>query len=253
MKEFDKLIDIVTTLRSQNGCPWDKKQTKESLLPYLVEELYEFMDAIDQEESDEAKKELGDLFLHLVFQGIIAEEKAEFNIADSLKSINNKLISRHPHVFGNAEVLSDDEMNIRWEQQKMKEGRKHVLDGIPKALPSLQKSYRIQEKASAAGFDWENIDGVNDKIQEELLELHEAKINGNQEEIIDEMGDVLFSIVNLCRWLRINPDEALRKANNKFTKRFNTLEKDILSQNKSFQNFTLDELEELWQKNKRKK
>jgi len=247
MDAFDRLIEIVKHLRSDEGCPWDRQQTAESLVPYLVEELHEYVDSLDRDDHEERKKELGDLFLHLVFQGVLAEEKGEFTISGSLDSISDKLVSRHPHVFGDAEYSGEEELNRRWEQQKLREGRKYTLDGIPVSLPTLHRSYRIQEKAAARGFDWNSSEGVLDKIREEIGELEAAREGGDREEMMDEMGDILFSIVNLCRWMRINPDEALRKANNKFSGRFRLLEEQILTSGRNFSEFSIEELEEIWQ------
>lgn len=252
MKEFDQLIDLLKVLRSPEGCPWDRKQTKESLLPYLIEEVHEFMETVDDNDPAEGAKELGDLFLHLVFQGVIAEEKGQYRIADSLSGIREKLIRRHPHVFSDTETGTEEELNVRWEQQKMKEGRKKVLDGIPATLPTLHKSYRIQEKAAAAGFDWLEIDGVYNKIHEELDELQEALEEKDKAHQIEEMGDLIFSMINLCRWLQINPDEALRKANNKFIQRFNAVENALQRSGRTFSDHSLDELESIWQQEKMK-
>ncbi len=251
MKEFDRLLSIVRRLRADDGCPWDREQTKESLLPYLIEEVYEFIDTVDRGQTEESRKELGDLFLHLVFQAVLAEEEGSFTAGDALDSISEKLVQRHPHVFGDAPIHEPEEMNRRWEQQKFREGRRKVLDGIPDKLPALHKSYRIQEKAAAVGFDWQSADGVDAKIREELGELEEARQNGDREAMVDEMGDLLFSIVNLCRWLHINPDEALRKANNKFSERFGKVEHHIHSQNRNFEDYSLDELEDIWQQIKK--
>lgn len=246
MDKFDRLINVVNTLRSPGGCPWDKKQSAESLIPYMVEELYEVIEAIDEQNQDHLKKELGDLFLHLVFQGILAEEKGWFTISDSLESISDKLIFRHPHVFGNETIADDADLNRVWETQKQKEGRKYILDGIPKQLPGLHRAYRIQSKASAAGFDWDNIEDVWRKVHEEVDELEEASGTLDKSKIEEEFGDLLFSLVNVSRHLGINADEALRKANNKFIHRFNQVEDHFKESKLSIREASLAKMDEVW-------
>jgi MazG family protein len=255
VEKFTELIQIVQTLRSPRGCPWDRAQDANSLLPYFVEELYEFIAAVDQKNPSEIRKELGDLFLHAVFQGVLAEEGDQFTIEESLSSIIEKLIARHPHVFGNLQLDSNEDINHFWENQKHREGRKSVLEGIPKALPALHRALRIQDKAAAVGFDWDNIQDVWAKIHEETDEMEAASNEKDPNALEEELGDLLFSIVNVSRHLNINPENALRKANDKFITRFQMIEAKLEKQNRKMENCTLNELDHIWNeiKNKSKK
>tara|TARA_Y100000590_G_scaffold438500_1_gene561383 strand:+ start:569 stop:1318 length:750 start_codon:yes stop_codon:yes gene_type:complete len=249
MNKLQKLGEIVKKLRSPNGCDWDKEQTHESLIPYMIEEVYEVIEAIEKKDFELLKEELGDLLLHIVFQADLAKDKKKFVLEDSINSINNKLIDRHPHIFENKNNKSWGKGN--WELQKKKEKKRDsVLDGVPASLPSLLKARRIQEKASGVGFDWNSIDRVIDKVDEEIQELKEA-ISKN-EGIDEELGDVLFTIVNLSRHLKINPDQSLRKSINKFIQRFKIIEKQIESDNLDMSKLSLVELDELWESNKNK-
>jgi len=241
--ELNKLIDIVKKLRAPNGCEWDKEQTHKSLIPYLLEETYEVIEAINNNDYTALKEELGDLLLHIIFQAELASEKQKFEIKNSIININKKLIDRHPHIFNDSDDNSFKKGN--WELSKQKEkNRNSILDGVPKHLPSLLKSRRIQEKAASVGFDWDNLEQVIEKVDEELNELKEAiKINKGKEE---ELGDLLFAIVNLSRHLNIDPENALNKAINKFSKRFHKIEVRLKQDNINIKDLTLEELDLIW-------
>ena len=247
MSKFEKLQEIVKKLRAPDGCDWDKEQTHESLTPYLLEEVYEVIEAIENKDFNLLKEELGDLLLHVIFQADLAEENNKFNIQDSLDSINNKLISRHPHIFKSKNDQSWGKGN--WELQKQKEKKRDsILDGVPASLPALLKARRIQEKASGVGFDWNNVDRVIEKVDEEITELKEAIVNNDG--IEEELGDVLFTIVNVSRHLNINPEQSLKKSINKFIGRFKLIEKDLKSKKINMKDLSLDELDIIWEKNK---
>jgi len=247
--EFVEFVEIVKRLRVD--CPWDKIQTHLSLRRCLLEETYEVLEAIDENKPVELKKELGDLLLQVVFHSNIAEEENEFTLKEVIESETEKLIARHPHVFGDVKVKDSDEVKRNWELLKKNEGRKSVIDGIPEQLPALLKAYRIQEKASKVGFDWKDEEPVFDKIREELEEL---KINVNsgkdQKEIEDEFGDVLFSLVNFARYHKINPEDALRKTVSKFKKRFNKIEDFANENDVELEAMTLEEMDAVWNKAK---
>ena len=255
MKEFDELKKTIDKLRSPDGCPWDKKQTHNSLLPYLLEEAYEVSDAIIDNDKNNLREELGDLLLQIMLHSKIAEEENIFTIEDVLTVLNEKLIRRHPHVFKDENAENADEVMKLWEaiKQDEKKNKKNnsVFDNIPKELPPLSKSYKLQKVAGSVGFDWDNINGVIDKIDEEIGELKEA-IDEN-ENIEHEFGDLLFSLVNIGRFLHIHSDIALLKANERFMKRFNYIEDKIRNLNKTFKDFTLNELEEFWKEAKESK
>ena len=247
MKKIDDLLLTIKKLRAENGCEWDKKQTSESLIPYLIEEVYEVIDSIDKKNSNNLLEELGDLLIHVLFQCDIANDKEQFNLDDVILLANQKLINRHPNIFSQ-KVYSN---NSNWELNKQKfKNRKYLLDGIPSNLPSLIKAQRLQEKAASTGFDWDNIGQVWDKLKEEIQELQEAKKSKVKDEIEEEVGDVLFTIVNLCRFFDISPDNALRKSNYKFLKRFNGIEDELKKENKKFENISIDEMNALWNKQK---
>lgn len=249
MKEFDKLVEIMTRLRSE--CPWDKKQTHKTLRQYLIEETYEVVDAIDNNNLSDLKEELGDLLLQILFHSEIACESSRFEIKDVINAISEKLIRRHPHVFGDVEVSSTKEVLENWESLKIKEGKESALSGVPKTLPALSKAYRIQEKAARVGFDWNSIEPVLEKIEEEIQEL-KNEINKNSiEKIENELGDLLFSIVNLSRFFEINPEDALRKTINKFIKRFRYIEKELKDKNSDIKNTSLEEMDKIWNKSKK--
>ena len=244
MDKFDKLIEIVKKLRSPNGCDWDKEQTHESLVPYLLEETHEVIEAIENKDYDALKEELGDLILHVIFQADLASDKNKFSVQDLLDGINKKLINRHPHIFSNN---SDDSYKKgSWEATKKKEkNRDSVLDGVPKSLPALLLSRRIQEKAAGVGFDWDNNSQVMGKVDEEVLELKESMVENKG--IDEELGDVLFSLVNLSRHLDIDPELSLKRSTEKFIKRFKAIENEV-----DIEKLSLEELDQIWNKNKEK-
>ncbi|NLX65965.1 MAG: nucleoside triphosphate pyrophosphohydrolase [Bacteroidales bacterium] len=251
LEAFARLLDVMDELRVK--CPWDRVQTNESLRANTIEETYELADAILNNDNDEIKKELGDLLLHVVFYAKIGEEKEAFDIADVSNSLCDKLIFRHPHVFGDQQADSASKVEQSWEQIKLKEkGRKQsVLEGVPAALPALVKAYRIQDKARNAGFDWNHRHDVWDKVKEELGEL-EAEIEQMDENKIEaEFGDMLFSIINAARLYKINPDNALERTNRKFIYRFNYMEKKVKEQGRALKDMTLEEMEEIWQEAKK--
>tara|TARA_Y100001970_G_scaffold98961_1_gene124500 strand:+ start:2874 stop:3632 length:759 start_codon:yes stop_codon:yes gene_type:complete len=245
------LIDVLKKLRAPDGCDWDRSQTHESLIPYLLEETYEVIEAIEKNDYVLLKEELGDLLLHVVFQAELASENGKFDIYDSISNINKKLIDRHPHIFSNTEDQSWKKGS--WELAKKKEkNRDSILDGVPKALPALTKAKRIQEKASGIGFDWEVLDQVYDKVYEEIDELNEALKSQKTEKIEEELGDVIFSIVNLSRHIDINPEVALSKSITKFINRFHLLEKHMDENKLEFKNQSLSDLDKLWDQIKQK-
>ena len=251
IEEFKRLLDIMDELRAK--CPWDKKQTLESLRYLTIEETYELSDAILENDLGEIRKELGDIMLHLVFYAKIGQEKNAFDIADVLEGINEKLIRRHPHIFGDVKVANEKDVKDNWEKIKMTEkGRKSVLSGVPKSMPAMVKAYRMQEKASGVGFDWDNIDQVWDKVEEEKLELQKDLANGaDHKKVEGEFGDLLFALVNYARFLDINPDDALEHTNKKFIRRFTYLEEKVREQGRILHEMTLDEMEAIWQESKK--
>ncbi|MFM2227874.1 MAG: hypothetical protein RL664_1217 [Bacteroidota bacterium] len=243
---FERLLTIMDELREK--CPWDMKQTLESLRHLSIEEVYELGDAILDGNMEEVKKELGDLFLHLVFYSRIASETEAFDVADVLNSICEKLISRHPHIYGDVEVKDEAEVLSNWEKLKLKEGKKSVLEGVPRSLPAMVKAQRIQDKAKGVGFDWDNADQVWEKVLEELNEFKEAKTKEDQEE---EFGDLLFSLINYARFKGIHPEDALEKTNKKFIYRFQYLETESAKDGKQMGEMTLNEMDEYWNRAKR--
>tara|TARA_B110000858_G_scaffold192943_1_gene244548 strand:- start:43 stop:798 length:756 start_codon:yes stop_codon:yes gene_type:complete len=241
LEAFGRLLTIMDELREQ--CPWDKKQTKETLRHLTIEETYELSDAILNNDSEEIKKELGDLFLHLVFYSKLGDEKGQFDVSDVLHSVCDKLVYRHPHIYADVEVKDEEEVKQNWEQLKLKEGgNKSVLGGVPNSMPSLVKAMRMQDKAAQVGFDWPSKDDVWDKVDEELQEFKEAE--GIEKE--EEFGDLLFSLVNYARWLKINPDDALEKTNKKFKYRFETIEQYAKDNGKRMEEMTLAEMDKIW-------
>ncbi len=245
--QFEELVNIVSRLRAPDGCPWDREQTNHTLLPYFVEEVYEAIESIDDGDWDLVKEELGDILLHIVFQASIAEDEKNFQIIDSLDNINKKLINRHPHVFGDAKAEAAFHAKQNWEAEKHKEkGRESRLDGVPNSLPSLIRAQRLQQKASYAGFDWEKIEQVWGKVNEEIIELKEAEISGNNQHIEEEIGDLLFAIVNLSRHLNISSEDALRKTNQKFIRRFKKVEEGIKAKGKKLNEASLKEMDSIW-------
>lgn len=256
MRGFDRLMELMRRLRAPGGCPWDAEQSHESLKRYLVEECYEVIEAIDTNDPELLKEELGDLLLQPVFHAAIAEEAGSFTMDDVLDAICAKLVRRHPHVFGGEKVESAAEQVVNWErikkEEKAKEGkeRKSALAGVPPHLPALLKAQKITEKAARVGFDWERVDEVFAKVMEELHEFEETMVAGDEERMEAELGDLLFAIVNLGRFLSLDPEEALRKTITRFTRRFSHIEETLHARGVAFQETTLAEMEELWQEAK---
>ena len=244
LKAFDRLLTIMDELRAQ--CPWDKKQTMQTLRHLTIEETYELGDAILDADLQEVKNELGDLLLHIVFYAKIGSETDDFDMADVITSICDKLVHRHPHIYGDVVVADEEEVKRNWENIKLKEGKKSVLEGVPAGLPSLVKANRIQDKVSGVGFDWERPEQVFEKLQEELGELQEEITHGSEDRIEAEFGDVLFSMVNYARFLNVNPENALERTNKKFIKRFQYLESKAKEAGKSLKEMTLAEMDVHW-------
>ncbi|SHI46681.1 XTP/dITP diphosphohydrolase [Arenibacter nanhaiticus] len=248
LKAFDRLLTIMDELRAQ--CPWDKKQTMQSLRHLTIEETYELGDAILDNDLEEVKKELGDVLLHIVFYAKIGSEANDFDIADVANDICEKLISRHPHIYGDVTVKDEEEVKQNWERLKLKEGKKSVLEGVPKGLPALVKASRIQDKVAGVGFDWEKPEQVWEKVQEELQELQKEVKDGNTDAMEAEFGDVLFSMVNYARFLKINPEDALERTNKKFIHRFQYLESKAKEKGKALKDMTLAEMDVFWEEAK---
>ena len=253
LKAFERLLNIMDDLREK--CPWDRKQTMDSLRHLTIEETYELADAILDGDLEEVKKELGDLMLHMVFYSKIGDEKGAFNVADVLNGICEKLIHRHPHIYGDVEVADEEEVKANWEKIKLKEGKgkKSVLEGVPKSLPALVKAVRIQDKARGVGFDWDDKSQVYEKVIEELEELKEEEAKsgeGQMENIESEFGDVLFSLINYARFIGVNPEDALERTNKKFIKRFQYLESESRKDGKQLGEMSLEEMDEYWERAK---
>ncbi len=246
---FSRLIAIMDDLREQ--CPWDKKQTIQSLRQLTIEETYELADAITENDWKGIREELGDLMLHLVFYARIGNEQNQFTLTEVINGICEKLISRHPHIYGDIKVSDDEEVKRNWEKLKLKEGKKSVIGGVPVSLPSMVKAMRLQEKAKQVGFEWENKDQVWEKVEEEQQELKEAIKGGNQDEIEAELGDVFFSLVNFARFLRVDAENALERTNKKFIHRFTRMEQEALNDGRDLANMTLGEMDAIWNKIKR--
>jgi len=249
LKAFERLLVIMDELREQ--CPWDRKQTLESLRHLTIEEVYELGDAILDNDLDEVKKELGDVLLHIVFYSKIGSEKKSFDIADVCNSICDKLIDRHPHIYGDVSVENEDDVKRNWENLKLKEGKKSVLEGVPKSLPAMVKANRIQDKVAGVGFDWEEPNQVFEKVEEELAELHTEIEGGNPDQIESEFGDVLFSMINYARFLKIDPESALERTNKKFIKRFQYLEQKSKEIKKPLSVMSLEEMDVFWEEAKK--
>jgi len=248
---FNRLLTIMDELREK--CPWDQKQTMESLSHLTIEETYELIDSILDKNMEDIKSELGDLLLHIVFYSKIASETNDFDINDVINSICDKLIERHPHVYGDEIVKDEQDVKRNWEKIKLKNGKKTVLQGVPKSLPAMVKATRIQEKVKGVGFDWDNKDQVFDKVKEEFSELHQEikKIN-NQEKIEKEFGDVLFSMINYARFIGVDPESALERTNKKFIGRFNYLEQEVKTNKKDLMKMSLEEMDLIWDRSKKK-
>ncbi len=249
LEAFNRLLDIMDELREK--CPWDKKQTLESLRHLTIEETYELADAILDNDLEEVKKELGDVLLHIVFYAKIGSEKKAFDIADVANAISDKLIDRHPHIYGDVVVKDEEEVKQNWEKLKLKEGKTSVLEGVPKSLPALVKANRIQDKVAGVGFDWEEPQQVWEKVQEELSELNEEVKNNNTDNIESEFGDVLFSMINYARFIGVNPENALEKTNKKFIKRFQFLEEAAKKEGKELSDMSLTEMDVYWNESKK--
>lgn len=246
---FERLLDIMDDLREQ--CPWDKKQTMESLRQLTIEETYELGDAILEQDLQEVKKELGDLLLHIVFYAKIGSETNDFDIADVANEICEKLIYRHPHIYSDVQVANEEEVKQNWEKLKLKEGKKSVLEGVPKGLPALVKASRIQDKVAGVGFDWETPQQVLDKVKEEWRELEVEIEKGDSQLMEAEFGDLLFSLINFARFLKINPENALERTNQKFLNRFKTMENLIGASGKTLSDMNLSEMDTYWEEAKK--
>lgn len=247
--KFNEFVDIVKRLRKE--CPWDKEQTSDSIKGATLEEAYEVVQSIDENDFDELKKELGDLLLHVVFHTIIAEEQGHFSIDDVIKSIHAKMIRRHPHIFGDVEVNNAKDVKRNWETIKLSEGRISVLDGLPLAMPALLRAHRMQEKAAKVGFDWKNKIDVWAKVDEEIAELNEAEESGSIEKTEEEMGDLLFALTNYARFINVNPEDALRKSSIKFEKRFRYIEETLTAQGSHITESNLEEMDLIWNESKK--
>jgi tetrapyrrole methylase family protein / MazG family protein len=255
-KDFQRLVELMATLRGPEGCPWDRKQTSESLKPFLVEECYEVVDALEDGSPEKIREELGDLLFQIVFHARIAEEQGQFTMDDVITGIHEKMVRRHPHVFGDERLSTDKEVLANWEEIKKKEkgnqDRKSVLEGVPKELPSLLRAHRLQERAARVGFDWAHLNEVLPKLDEEITEFKESLKAEDAGKIEEELGDLFFTLVNVSRFLGVNPDEALRKTISKFIHRFRAIEEHAANSGRSLNDMTLDEMEALWQKAKDK-
>ncbi|MEI2748028.1 MAG: nucleoside triphosphate pyrophosphohydrolase [Ferruginibacter sp.] len=247
---FSRLVKIMDELREK--CPWDKKQTIETLRHLTIEETYELADAISESDWKGIKEELGDLMLHIVFYAKIGTEKNEFTLQEVINGVCEKLISRHPHIYGDVVVNNEEDVKQNWEKLKLKEGKKSVLGGVPKSLPSMVKAIRLQEKSKQVGFEWDNTQQVWQKVEEEMNELREAVDEGKQDSIEDELGDVFFSLVNLARFLQVDAENALERTNKKFISRFTRMEEAAATQNKFLHDMSLEEMDALWNEIKKK-
>jgi tetrapyrrole methylase family protein/MazG family protein len=254
--DIERLVQVMRRLRAPGGCPWDREQTRESLKPMLVEEAYEVLTALDDDDPQELKEELGDLLLQIVFHAQIGEERGEFRMQDVIDAIHDKIIRRHPHVFGEVQVNSSREVLANWDAIKVQEHarknkvRESLLDGISPALPALYEAHQMGVRAARAGFDWEDVGGVLAKIREELAELEAHLGGGDPAAVKEEVGDILFAVVNLCRFLTVDPETSLKKTNQKFRKRFQYIEGRLKQQGKAFSDCNMDELERYWQESK---
>lgn len=243
-QSFERLVRIMDELREQ--CPWDKKQTIQTLRQLTIEETYELADSITQSDWRGLKEELGDILLHIVFYARIAREEKQFTLGEVIEGVCNKLVHRHPHIYSSVQVENEDDVKRNWEQLKLKEGKKSILAGVPNSLPAMVKALRIQEKAKQVGFEWEIKEQVMDKIREEVDELEQAVKTQNTDTIEDEMGDVLFSMVNYARFLNIDPENALARTNAKFKRRFEAMEEELTAQGASLNDFTLEQMDAVW-------
>ena len=248
-RSFDDLVALMTTLRGPNGCPWDRKQTLSDLKPYVIEEAYEVVDAIDRDDRASLLEEIGDFLLEAVFITEITREEGTFDVYDSIGAIHDKLVRRHPHVFGEVEAKDAETVLVNWEKLKNEERKnenKSLLAGVPQSLPALLKASRLTEKAARVGFDWRRTEDVFEKLDEELGELKEAIAGGDKQSIHDELGDLLFTIANIARKLDVNPEEALQSTNRKFTRRFESMERSVRGEERNLDELTLEEMDALW-------
>ena len=254
LDSFRKLIEIVDTLMGDNGCPWDKVQTRESLKPYLIEETYEVLEALDTNDPEKIKDELGDLLYQVLFHSKISSLNGEFDIRDVINSLNEKMVRRHPHVFEKGQLNTPDQVVKQWEEIKKEErnqaNQKSILDSIPINLPSLLRAQKLQKKAAKEGFDWDQVSDVFNKLDEEITEFKKAVLKGKDKDIQSEVGDILFVIVNIAKFNKIDAEEALRSTNNKFTKRFQYIEQKIAKKGKNLKESSLEEMERYWQEAK---
>jgi len=250
--DLDELVKVMAALRGEKGCPWDREQTRESLKPFIIEEAYEVLDAIDEKNPDEVKEELGDLLFQIVFQCQIAEEKGEFGLGDVIACIAKKMISRHPHVFGDSDIRTSKEVLVKWDEHKKREGKQKesILEGIPKTMPALLRARKLQDRAAKVGFDWDKIDDVLLKLDEEVNEFKESVKKKQESEIEDELGDILFMIVNISRFIGVNPEEALRKTISKFISRFRYIEMAAAERGEKLSDMSLAAMDALWDKAK---
>ncbi|MFQ5561767.1 MAG: nucleoside triphosphate pyrophosphohydrolase [Nitrospinota bacterium] len=253
-KTFSEFVELMKVLRGEGGCPWDREQTHQSIKTNLIEEAYEVLEAIEEENPEKLKEELGDLLLQVVFHATIAEESKTFTAGDVIEAIYQKMVRRHPHVFNGVDVENSKEVLSQWEKIKKseagKEGRKSLLDGVPKEMPALLRANRVQEKAARAGFDWEHADQVFKKVEEEMGEFREAFMKKNNEEMEDELGDLLFSLVNIARFIEVSPEDALKKTIQRFTQRFHFIERAVAGRHREVSDCTLEELETFWKEAK---
>jgi MazG family protein len=249
IEEFKRLISIMDDLREK--CPWDKKQTIQSLRQLTIEETYELADAITEQDWKGIKEELGDLMLHIIFYAKIGTEQNQFTLQEVINGVCEKLISRHPHIYGDVKVNDAEDVSKNWEKLKLKEGKKSILSGVPKSLPAMVKAMRLQEKSKQVGFEWENKEQVWAKVEEENNELHEAVASGDKNRMEDELGDVFFSLINFARFLQLDAENALERTNKKFMDRFNKMEEQALNDGKALHQMTLEEMDEIWNRIKR--
>jgi tetrapyrrole methylase family protein / MazG family protein len=248
-RTFDQLVQLMTTLRGPQGCPWDRKQTLQSLKPFVIEESYEVVDAIDRDDRDDLREELGDFLLQAVFIAELTREEGAFDIGDAITAIHDKLVRRHPHVFADAQAGDAEQVLVNWEKQKNEERKaenKSVLAGVPRSLPALLRASRLTEKAARVGFDWRRTEDVFEKLDEEIAEVHEAVASGDEGKIHAEIGDLLFTVANIARKLNVNAEEALQSANRKFSRRFESMERAVRGTGQNLDQLTLEEMDALW-------
>ncbi len=253
-KNFDRLVEIMGRLRGEDGCPWDRKQTRESLKPYLIEEAYEVLEAIDEKDAKKLREELGDLLYQILFHAQISKEGGEFDIEDILTTSSEKMVRRHPHVFGDVKAENAEEVLRQWEAIKKTEKgeeRKSIMEGVPAHLPALLRAHQLQARAARVGFDWEHVDQVFSKVKEEMTEFEEAFRSKDRQEMESELGDLLFALVNIGRFIEVNPEDALRKSISRFISRFRYIEEEIAKQGWEWGEVSLEEMEMLWQEAKR--